>query len=51
MGAVVLFLVLTALLFGLGFTVKALWYIALIMLIIWLIGFFAHGSDRRWYRW
>jgi hypothetical protein len=42
---------LTALLFGLGFTVKVLWYVALIMLIIWLIGFFAHGPERRWYRW
>ena len=51
MGAMVLFLLLTLLLFGLGFTMKALWYIALAMVIIWLAGMVARAPDRRWYRW
>jgi hypothetical protein len=51
MGAMLLFLLLTLLLFGLGFTMKALWYIALAMVIIWLVGMFARAPDRRWYRW
>jgi hypothetical protein len=51
MGALLLFLVLTFLLFGLGFAMKALWYVAIMMLVIWLIGRAARAPDRRWYRW
>ena len=51
MGALLLFLLLTLVLFGAGFAVKALWWIALIMLAFWLIGLFARAPDRRWYRW
>ena len=51
MGALVLFLLLTLVLFGAGFAVKALWWVALIMLAIWLIGLVARTPDRRWYRW
>ena len=49
--AAVLFLLLTLILFGAGFALKALWIIALVMLVIWLLGFMARGSERRWYRW
>ena len=49
--ALLLFLVLTLALFGLGFTVKILWWVALVMMAIWLIGLVAHAPDRRWYRW
>jgi hypothetical protein len=48
---VILFLILTALLFGLGFAVKILWYFALAMLIIWVLGFAVRSTDARWYRW
>lgn len=51
MGALLLFLLLTLVLFGLGFTLKALWYIAAFMLILWILGFFVRGTERRWYRW
>ena len=51
MGALVLFLLLTLLLFGAGFAIKALWWVALIMAAVWLIGLAMHGPERRWYRW
>jgi hypothetical protein len=52
MGAVLLVLLLALVLGGLGFAVHVLWWIALIVLAIWLIGFFARGAEgARWYRW
>lgn len=51
MGALVLFLLLTLLLFGVGFAVHVLWWVALIALVIWAVGWAAHGPERRWYRW
>ncbi len=49
--ALFLVLLLILLLFGAGFAVKVLWYVAIALLILWLIGFVARGSERRWYRW
>ena len=50
--ALLLFLLLTLILFGVGFALKFLWIVAAIMLAVWLIGFAARGGDRaRWYRW
>ena len=57
-----MFLILAVLLIalilgGLGFAVHVLWWIALIVLAIWLLGFLfrtAEGARRRrgrWYRW
>ena len=45
-------LLLVALLFGLGFAVNLLWWIAAIVLIVWVLGFFLRGPERtgRWYR-
>ena len=51
MGALLLFLLLTIILFGVGFAVHVLWWVALILLIVWLVGLFARGPERRWYRW
>jgi len=52
MGAVLLVLLLALVLGGLGFAVHVLWWIALAVLVIWLIGFFVRGaSGARWYRW
>ncbi len=44
---------LTLLLFGLGFALHVLWWIAIVVLIIWLLGFLFRGPTRtrRWYRW
>jgi len=52
MGVVLLVLLLALVLGGLGFAVHILWWIALIVLAIWLIGFFVRGAEgARWYRW
>ena len=49
----ILFVLLLALLFGgLGFAVHALWLIAVVLFLLWLIGFFVRGVEgARWYRW
>lgn len=51
-----LVLLLALVLFGAGFALKALWWIAIIVLIVWLFGFVfrstgAGGARGRWYRW
>ncbi|MBR7828042.1 hydrophobic protein [Actinospica sp. MGRD01-02] len=57
MGVILLVLLLALVLGGLGFAVHVLWWIALAVLVVWLIGFVvergaASGSRRRWYgRW
>jgi hypothetical protein len=53
MGVLLLVLLLALILGGLGFAVHVLWWIALIVLAIWLIGFFMRSADTgaRWYRW
>ncbi|MEV6424537.1 hydrophobic protein [Streptomyces sp. NPDC051662] len=53
---VLLVLLLALILFGAGFALKALWWIAVIVLIVWVLGFVIrpalHGGKRgRWYRW
>ncbi|PBC76084.1 hypothetical protein BX265_0782 [Streptomyces sp. TLI_235] len=50
--ALLLVLLLILVLFGAGFAVNALWWVALVLLIVWVVGFFARsGSGGRWYRW
>jgi len=50
--ALLLVLLLILLLFGIGFTAHLLWIIAVVVLVIWLIGFFVRGAEgARWYRW
>ncbi len=49
-------LLLAIILFGAGFAVKILWWIALAVLVLWLLGFLARGTrpaaaGARWYRW
>ena len=55
MGIILLVLLLALILGGLGFAVHVLWWIALVVLVIWLLGFVLrageHGSRGRWYRW
>ncbi|MGX1548108.1 hydrophobic protein [Streptomyces adustus] len=48
-----LVLLLALILFGAGFAVKILWWVALAVLVLWLIGFVARpsGGSGRWYRW
>jgi hypothetical protein len=49
--ALLLFLVLVAILFGAGLAVHLLWWIAIIALAIWVVGFLARPSGGRWYYW
>lgn len=55
MGIILLVLLLALILGGLGFAVHVLWWIALIVLVVWLLGFVVRageGAGRgRWYRW
>jgi len=51
MVALLAFLLLVALLFGAGAAAHALWWVAVIALAVWLVGFAAHPSGNRWYRW
>ncbi|THA31333.1 hydrophobic protein [Streptomyces sp. A1277] len=53
---IILVLLLALILFGAGFALKALWWIAIIVLIVWLLGFVIRptsggGKRGRWYRW
>ena len=52
MGVLLAVLLLIIILGALGFALKLLWYIALILLAIWLIGFLVRSAEgARWYRW
>ncbi|MFF5504995.1 hydrophobic protein [Streptomyces roseolus] len=46
-----LVLLLILVLFGAGFAVEVLWYIALAVPVIWVLGYFVRGSQGRRYRW
>jgi hypothetical protein len=42
---------LVLLLFGLGFAVKFLWFLAVAALVLWVVGFLVSGAESRWYHW
>lgn len=49
---ILVFLLLVALLFGVGAAIHWLWIIAVVALILWLVGFVVRsGEGSRWYRW
>ncbi|MER6211350.1 MULTISPECIES: hydrophobic protein [unclassified Streptomyces] len=53
---ILIVLLLALVLFGAGFAVKILWWVALIVLAVWLLGFLVRGTTAgggrgRWYRW
>lgn len=54
MVAVLALVVILAILGGLGFAVHVLWYVLIIAVLVWLIGFFVPrvagggGARRRW---
>jgi membrane protein YdbS with pleckstrin-like domain len=53
---VLLVLLLALILFGAGFALKALWWVAVVVLVVWALGFVIRpagngGSRGRWYRW
>jgi hypothetical protein len=49
--AALLILLLVAILFGLGFVVKALLWVALVLFVLWIIGFLVRPAGGRWYYW
>src|SRR6266480_2154833 len=52
MGLILFVLVLALLFGGLGFAVHALWIIAVVLLLLWILGFLMRGAEgARWYRW
>jgi hypothetical protein len=44
-------LLLVILLFGAGSALHALYLLAGIALIVWLVGWWVHPTSGRWYRW
>jgi hypothetical protein len=58
MPVILMALLIVAILGGLGFAVHVLWWLALVALVIWLLGFalrvgetIAKPPRRRWYYW
>jgi hypothetical protein len=58
MAIVLLALLVVLILGGLGFVIHVLWWVALVALVIWLLGFVlrvgetvARPRRRRWYNW
>jgi hypothetical protein len=53
MVALVALVLILAIFGGLGFAVHILWYVLILAVLLWLIGFFvggvAEGGGRRWY--
>jgi hypothetical protein len=52
MVALVALVLILAIFGGLGFAVNVLWYVLIVALLLWLIGFFiggVEGTGRRWY--
>jgi hypothetical protein len=50
MVALLLLLLVLAVFFG-GFALDALFWVAAILLILWLVGWVFHPTGRRWYYW
>jgi hypothetical protein len=53
MGIALLILLLALILGGVGFAIHVLWWIAIAVFVLWLLGFLFRGAEsgRRWYRW
>jgi len=55
MGLILIVLLLALLLGGLGFAVHLLWILAVVVFVLWLVGFAvgrgATSGSRGWYRW
>ncbi|HEX6332489.1 MAG TPA: hydrophobic protein [Actinomycetota bacterium] len=50
MVALLLLLLVLAVFFG-GFAIEVLFWVAAILLILWLAGWFVRPTGRRWYYW
>ena len=50
MGLILLVLLLALIFAGAGFALHVLWIIAVVLLLIWLLGFLVSGAEHSWYR-
>jgi hypothetical protein len=50
MGLILLVLLLVLIFAGAGFALHVLWIIAVVLLLIWLLGFLLSGAEHSWYR-
>lgn len=50
MGLILLVLLLALIFAGAGFALHVLWIIAVVLLVVWLLGFLVSGADHSWYR-
>lgn len=52
MGVLLAVLLLALIFAGAGFAVHLLWIVAVVVAVVWLLGFVFRGADSaRWYRW
>jgi hypothetical protein len=52
MGLLLAVLLLVLIFAGAGFALHALWIVAVVVAVAWLLGFVIRGADSaRWYRW
>ena len=51
MVAAILLLLLVAIFFGIGLAVHALFWVALILLVLWIVGWLVRPAGGRWYYW
>jgi hypothetical protein len=58
MAVILVALLVILILFGLGFAIHVLWWLALAALVLWVLGFFLRVGEtiakprrRRWYNW
>ncbi len=55
MAIILIALLVVLIIGGLGFVIHVLWWVALIALVLWLLGFLLRAGEstsrRHWYRW
>ena len=52
MGLLLAVLLLALIFAGAGFAVHLLWIVAVVIAVVWLLGFVFRGAESaRWYRW
>jgi hypothetical protein len=49
--ALILLAVVAIVLFGVGFTLHVLWWVAIAAVVVWLLGFLVRPGGQRWYYW
>jgi hypothetical protein len=49
-GLILLVLLLVLIFAGAGFALHVLWIIAVVLLLVWLLGFLVSGAEHSWYR-